>query len=266
MHVSHHNCPMSGRSPLLHGKVAAVGRDLIDGCGSCRHQIPASDLESLKCQHAFASIEVKAQLPKKYSPAKEMHKAPPLDISADVKEKDASGYKVPFFHNISHVFALQLSSSPSIRPSMCPALAQAPWSAETCAVSIKVNGLYEASGLALWVRSGVYSNSVGKDFDPGDVSFGALEKFLDSFFSKDVAMKGHITRGSKKQKQVKLRMLWPVTMVCGCDSPGDVEDKRHFDSSLNAAGGHFVVWAWYLALSRALQKNDSRNCSSKSFY
>ena len=33
-------------------------------------------------------------MPKKYSPAKEMYKAPPLDISADAKEKDASGYKV----------------------------------------------------------------------------------------------------------------------------------------------------------------------------
>ena len=33
-------------------------------------------------------------MPKKYSPAKEMYKASPLDISADAKEKDASGYKV----------------------------------------------------------------------------------------------------------------------------------------------------------------------------
>ena len=33
-------------------------------------------------------------MPKKYSPAKEMYKAPPLDISTDVKEKEASGYKV----------------------------------------------------------------------------------------------------------------------------------------------------------------------------
>lgn len=142
---------------------------------------------------------------------------------------------------------------------MCPALAQAPWSAETCSVSIKVNGLYEASGLALWLRSGVYSNNVGKDIDPGDVSFGALHKFVDSFFSKDVAMKGHITRGAKKLKAVKLRLLWPITMVCGCELPSELEGKNHFDSSLNTAGSHFVVWAWYLALFRALQKNDSRN-------
>eukprot|EP00438_Fugacium_kawagutii_P000049 Skav202750 [mRNA] locus=scaffold3516:24380:31633:+ [translate_table: standard] len=134
-------------------------------------------------------------------------------------------------------------------------LAQAPWDPEACATSIKVNGLYEASGLALWVRSGVYSNGAGKDSDPGDVSFGALQKFLDSFFSKEVAMKGHICRGTKKQKQVKMRLLWPITMVCGCEAPVDVEGKSNFDSSLNTAGSHFVLWAWYLALSRALQKN-----------
>lgn len=43
----------------------------------------------------FTSIEVKGQLPKKYSPAKDLHKTQPLDISAEVKEKEASGYKVP---------------------------------------------------------------------------------------------------------------------------------------------------------------------------
>lgn len=140
-----------------------------------------------------------------------------------------------------------------------PALAQAPWSAETSAVSIRVNGLFEASGLALWLRTGIYSSSVGRDVDPGDVSFGSLVKFVDSFFSKDVAMKGHIARGQKKQKQVKLRLLWPITMVCGCEAVSDVEGKNYFDGSLNTAGSHFVIWAWYLALSRALQKNDSQN-------
>lgn len=141
-----------------------------------------------------------------------------------------------------------------------PALAQAPWTAEKCAVSIRVNGLFEASGLALWLKSGVYSSNVGRDMDPGDVSFGAVQKFVDNFFTKDVAMKGHIARGSKKQKQVKLRLLWPITMVCGCAAASDVDDKDYFDSALNTAGSHFVIWAWYLALSRALQKNDSRNC------
>ena len=121
-----------------------------------------------------------------------------------------------------------------------------------------MNGLYEASGVALWLRTGVYSCGVGKDTDPGDVALSALAKFSNDFFSKDVAMKAYIQRGTKKQKSQKARLIWPVTMISGCDSASEVEKEPHFDSSLNVAGCHFVLWAWYYAMFQALLKSDPR--------
>eukprot|EP00435_Cladocopium_sp_Y103_P014364 s1151_g3.t1 len=188
------------------------------------------EVAGLEAELCEEKAEVKSHLPKKYSPAKEMYKAPPLDISADAKEKEASGYK-------------------------------APWTAEQCQVSMQVNGLYEASGLALWLRTGVYSTGASRDVNPGDVSFAALQKFEADFFSKDVALSCSILRGVKKQRQQKPRLLWPITMVCGVEAVSDVENRVCFDSCLNTAGCHFVIWSWYLAIFHALLKSDSWSAS-----
>jgi hypothetical protein len=40
--------------------------------------------------------QVRENLPKKFTAAKAMHKTPPLEISAEVKDKDASTYKATF--------------------------------------------------------------------------------------------------------------------------------------------------------------------------
>ena len=40
--------------------------------------------------------QVRKNLPSTFSVAKQMHLTPPLQIDADVKDKDASGYKVPY--------------------------------------------------------------------------------------------------------------------------------------------------------------------------
>ena len=119
---------------------------------------------------------------------------------------------------------------------------------------MKVNGLYEASGLALWMRTGVYSLGAGTDFNPGDVHVGALLTFVDNFFSKNTAMKAAILRGSAKKQKRKDRLVWPLEMICCCGSAADVS-KSSFDTSLNLAGCHFVLWAWYIALMEAMKAN-----------
>lgn len=48
-------------------------------------------LQQLLLQHVF--LKVRTNLPKKFITAKEMHKTAPLEISAEVKDKDASAYK-----------------------------------------------------------------------------------------------------------------------------------------------------------------------------
>ena len=125
---------------------------------------------------------------------------------------------------------------------------------------MQVNGLYEASGLVLWLRTGVYSAGVSRDITPGDVAFSALRKFEADYFTKDVALNAFITRGAKKQRQQKPRLIWPITMVCGFEASSDIENRMHFDSCLNTAGCHFVIWSWYVAIFHALLKNDSWLC------
>lgn len=124
---------------------------------------------------------------------------------------------------------------------------------EQCATSVKVNGMYEATGLALWLRTGVWSMGKDRDIDPGDVSFGALERFSSIYFSKDVSVKTYVTREAKRQKP-RDRLLWPCPMVAACDAVSEVE-KTHFENSLNILSCHFVLWSWYLALAKAIGNN-----------
>ena len=133
---------------------------------------------------------------------------------------------------------------------------QAPWDAETCKTSIKVNGIYEASGLALWLRTGVFRVANTPDFETasGDVSVETLGKFVDSFFSKDCAMKASVMRGAKKTRTGRDRIVWPIEMIVVTESSTDLEKDGGFDSSLSLVGCHFVLWAWYYALFQALKK------------
>lgn len=124
---------------------------------------------------------------------------------------------------------------------------------EQCAASVNVNGMYEATGLALWLRTGVWSLGKDRDIDPGDVSFSALEKFSDIYFSKLVSVKTYVTREAKRQKP-RERLLWPCPMVAACDAASDVE-KTHFENSLNILSCHFVLWSWYLALAKAMRNS-----------
>ena len=137
---------------------------------------------------------------------------------------------------------------------------QAPWDLETCKTSIKVNGIYEASGLALWLRTGAFrvANTPDSETAPGDVSVETLSKFAESFFSKDAAMKASIQRGSKKSRTGRERLVWPIEMIVVTGSSSDLEKDGGFDSSLNLVGCHFVLWAWYYAMFDALQKAAPR--------
>ena len=121
---------------------------------------------------------------------------------------------------------------------------------------MKVNGLYEASGLALWLRTGSFALSGSDACESGDVSIETLSKFVDNFFGKDSSMKASVQRGSKKSRVARERLLWPVEMICTVE-PSQVESlsqEEGFDASLKLAGCHFVLWAWYFALLQALTK------------
>eukprot|EP00435_Cladocopium_sp_Y103_P043338 s1300_g12.t1 len=132
---------------------------------------------------------------------------------------------------------------------------QAVWEQETCLASLKVNGLYEGSGLALWLRTGIYSTGKGRDVSPGSIPFGEITKFKTDFFGKEVTMKAAVQRGTKKQR-TKERILWPIEMVCGCENVNDAKHD-HFDGSLNLASCHFVLWSWYLAVFEALKAGET---------
>ena len=96
---------------------------------------------------------------------------------------------------------------------------------------------------------------MGKDRDvcPGDINVSSLERCAEIYFGKSVTLKAYVTRENKKQKS-RDRLLWPVPMVCACESIGELE-KKVFEASLNLVGCHFVLWSWYFAVAKALRNS-----------
>jgi len=135
-------------------------------------------------------------------------------------------------------------------------ICQAIWDQQSCLTSLKVNGLYEGSGLALWLRGGIYSTGKDRNIDPGSVPFGEIAKFKADFFGKEVTLKAAVQRGQAKKRRAKQRILWPIVMLCGCESVNDAKHD-HIDGSLNLASCHFVLWSWYLAVIEALQADET---------
>jgi hypothetical protein len=119
-------------------------------------------------------------------------------------------------------------------------------------------GVYEAPGLALWLRTNALG--VGPDAEEEDVNWQSLKQFEAAFFSKSGSFKTRATRstaGGKKQKIEKSRMFWPCVMVCGIETAKHALHD-HFDAALPLLGsGQFVLWAWFLALFRALQAAEA---------
>lgn len=131
------------------------------------------------------------------------------------------------------------------------------WSKEECQASLTVNGLYEATGNALWLRTGVYSAQ------PQDnINWASLESFAGNFFSKRMAYKATVTRtantGAKKMKGERKRLLWPATMISIVNNIKDALQDS-FDSGLPLLPcGQFVLWSWYLSLYNAIKAADAR--------
>ena len=122
--------------------------------------------------------------------------------------------------------------------------------------SMRINALYEASGNVLWLRTGAWASNqraAADEQDPGQISLSCLQKFTAAFFSMKAALKTGVQRGQKKQKIHKNRLLWPVTMVAGT-SDAKKMCAPPFDGTMSLAGGHFVVWSWYLAVFEAMKK------------
>jgi hypothetical protein len=96
----------------------------------------------------------------------------------------------------------------------------------------------------------------GRNIDPGSVPFGEIAKFKADFFGKEVTLKAAVQRGQAKKRRAKQRILWPIVMLCGCESVNDAKHD-HIDGSLNLASCHFVLWSWYLAVIEALQADET---------
>lgn len=131
------------------------------------------------------------------------------------------------------------------------------WSRDECQASLTINGLYEACGNALWLRTGVYNPQ------PGDnINWSSLESFAENFFAKRTAFKATVTRtsntGTKKQKGERQRLLWPANMICIVENIKDALQESP-DCGLPLLGtGQFVLWAWYLSLYKAIKAADAR--------
>eukprot|EP00435_Cladocopium_sp_Y103_P068444 s259_g31.t1 len=164
--------------------------------------------------------EVKKDLPKFLTCAKAMWKTPPLSIQSveSLKAHEMSGFKVP------------LAAPAGI------------WDPEQAEQALASTGLYEAAGLALWLRTNSTS-TVGPS--KTDINWQSLQSFKEAWFSRKSLFKASVQRGAKKARVQASRLLWPCEMVCGvvCAATGR---KDNFYSALPLlASGLFVLWAWY---------------------
>ena len=91
-----------------------------------------------------------------------------------------------------------------------------------------------------------------------DINWESLQNLQQGFFSTDVSLASAVVRGAsaKRQKTQKKRLVWPCEMIAVVDQVS-VACNDHFDACLELAGGHVVLWAWYLALFRALRSGAS---------
>ena len=170
-----------------------------------------------------------------------MHKTPPFAINADAKLSDSTGYK-------ASVFLEHASLSQTLH------FSQAVWDKDACEASMTTNGIYEGAGLVLWLATGALG-SLDSLSGCEDVCWCSLVKFEESLFSKKVAFRTTVTRDKKKQKTARDRIVWPCEMIVVADSVKAVLCD-HFDGALRLSGQTFIVWAWYLAVFKALVSQD----------
>ena len=187
--------------------------------------------------------QVRSELPAKFPKAKQMYKTPPLAINADAKVGDMTGYKAGVCHCIT---CCQLACR---LPPSYSAVCQAVWSLTDCEASMQTNGLYEASGLALWLATEAFAK--GSE----DVCWQDLLSFEDAFFSKKVVFRTVVTREKQKKQRTRDRLTWPCEMIVVTETTKAVLHEE-FNSSLHLASGVFVLWSWYLAVFKALVAQD----------
>ena len=133
------------------------------------------------------------------------------------------------------------------------------WLAEQCETSLKTTALYEASGLALWLQTGTFTPAQTWHLEQGDVNWGSLIHFKNSWFSKKATFKANVTRaqGQKKVKVDKARLVWPTVMVCAVSKLSDASNQSFEGTLPLLASGQFILWAWYVALFEAIQAADA---------
>ena len=173
-----------------------------------------------------------------------MYKTPPLAINADAKIGDMTGYKA----GACQCIICQLVCRLAVMYSMYSTVGQAVWSKDDCETSMLTNGLYESSGLALWLATEAFA--AGTE----DVCWQDLVSFEDAFFSKKVVFHTVVTREKKKQR-TRDRLTWPCEMIVLTENVSAVLQEE-FNSSLHLASGVFVLWSWYLAVVKALVAQD----------
>ena len=121
-------------------------------------------------------------------------------------------------------------------------------------------GIYEASGLALWLQTGAFDGAAAakstgpvRTFVP-DIAWRELEALEASLFSPSALHKHSVTRGAKKQ--IRQRLLWPTVMICGL-ADAKAAAQNFFDQQLPLVHGHYLVWAWYVAMFKAIRNDEA---------
>ena len=125
---------------------------------------------------------------------------------------------------------------------------RAPWQRAQCLMAVKSTGLYEAACNLFWldVRA---TQRLPFDLPVVRPSWGIVHEVFERTFSKSASGLGGVTPGSST------RLFFPVTI------PVFVLDEKQLDTTtfagtLLVAGGHTLVYSWFLAMWHAFQSKD----------
>ena len=130
------------------------------------------------------------------------------------------------------------------------------WDPEQAEQALVTTGLYEATGLALWLRT---NSTAVMGPNRTDINWQSLQNFKEAWFSRKSLFKASVQRGAgtKRARVQASRLLWPCEMVCGIVNAATAQ-KPNFDASLPLlASGLFVLWAWFVAMYEAMQSKET---------
>jgi hypothetical protein len=125
---------------------------------------------------------------------------------------------------------------------------KAPWQTSQCLQSVETTGLYEAAVNVTWLDA-QKKLKLPFDFPMERPGWSTVHEIYERQFSKHASGLGGVTPGGPT------RLYFPIPIPCFV-TDGKILENKCFNEGLMLAGGHGLVYGWYLGMWKALQTKD----------